>query len=543
MKKRTKIIISFSLLLFCAAGIFLADSYAEASVKLPNRFGPLSGFVFEKAAFFAEFPSLSRQLSRFKKSRAGRKFTTNPLTRDIFVRPLEKKLLSLIRKLRAASGLPLDEKKITALLSRPFALIGSTGGKQMEYLGILKVSAGDRLLISIFSRMGNALYSRGTISRTKWSGAVLYTVGSGKPGAVTFALINNALLFSVDRGMIKKALQAAATVRPDRPEKWVLFLRKNPIRRNTFCRIYFKSGLLRTLSPVLAAALYTGRTGEPENRTAGISVTLLPSLSITGGIFSSPAVTLDRGTLRMTPARHPLSLSGNFSMVRTKLISMLNRMQLGESGEKIRKSASALAERLGNNFTLHASGLAEKNRRMIPAVAVSWKITRDEKRILHRESRKLIRSLPGCKQRWKRYLGIGYSTFTGYKKAAFNPCMAFLGSNRFCLSSTEKTMRSLIRAYKGRERSLYDDPAVRIMRRKSRKEKPVRLIRIDVQKIITGLYARLGNYAFRSPEFNRRDVMSVFRPILRTGLPWKKISLLASSKQGSGYIRIQTRFH
>lgn len=526
-------------LLVAALGIFfIIDTYAEGSVKLPDRFGNLDRFVPDNAVLYLEFPSLADGLASFKATPAGKRFLENPLTREFLIRPVEARALALIRSLRSASGLPIDEDRIFALLKNPFALI-LCGGKG-EAVGILKMTTADRLLLSIFSRMGSALTGTDGLTRTTWSGATLYTVNPGRPGGMTFSLINNVLLFSRNEALIKKALRTAATAAPALPDDWGRFLAANTLTHGLFCRLYGNAEILRKTLPEAAALLLPAR-----GRTAHLSVLFTPALVIRGAMEGTKNTPLDAASSRMIAADSTLAFSGDFPRLKETINKELDSLDWSsDSAASIKKALSAFLDRLQGGWILAGSGLGEEKSRIFPAFTAVWHIPAAEQQSVKGSLEQLLATLPGVKSGSDAHLGIRYRTipFRGDQDTGFTFCTAFLGREHLAFSTSVAEMRLAIESYLGRRRALLDAPHLAAVRRNLKGAPVTRIVSLDMKKAVANIYTRLGDYAFRSPEFNRQDVQRVFGPILKTGLPWDRMDMVGSGRPGSQTAGFDIRF-
>lgn len=526
---RFRLSVATAVLIALMGVFFIIDTYAEGNVKLPARFGTLDRFVPDNAVLYLEFPSLADGLAAFKASPAGKRFLSNPLTQEFLIRPVESRALALIRSLRAASGLSIDETSIFALLKNPFALI--LCGKQRAAIGILKMTTADRLLLSIFSRMGSALTGSDGLKRTVWSGTTLYTVHPGRPGAMTFALVNNVLLFSRHETLIKKALRTAATAAPSLPDDWGRFLAANTRTYGLFCRLYFRTAFLREVLPT-GGALFLPERG----RTGHLSMLFTPDLVIRGALEGAGNTPLDAASARLLAADNTLAFSGDFPQLGKMLDKELDSLDWsGDNAAPLRKALQDLLGRLRGGWLLTGSGLAEERARLFPSFTAVWRLAAGEAAAVTRSLDQLLNALPGVKTGSEVHLGVRFRTipFRGGQDTGFTFCTALLGTTHLAFATTISEMRLAIASFLGRRRALLDAPQLAALRRELKGVPVTRIISLDLKKAVANLYSRLGDYAFRSPEFNRQDVMRVFGPILKTGLPWDRMDLVGSGRPDS----------
>ncbi|HOG65474.1 MAG TPA: hypothetical protein PLD82_08575 [Spirochaetota bacterium] len=198
--------------------------------------------------------------------------------------------------------------------------------------------------------------------------------------------------------------------------------------------------------------------------------------------------------------------------------------------EENRNALEAFLKALPGGFGLVFDGFTGNDNGTWPAARLVWNAGPQAQDAMQKLET-FVGSLPEAKIENGSHKDVPYRKLVGGVTQRFDPCYTRIG-NLIVLSLDEPSMKSAIDLAKGAQKVLADSSVLTTSLGKLRRESITHFSHIDVMRLVQNLYKEMGEHAFRSKDFSRREVSSALGPLASEGPGFSSLTIVAGRDQG-----------
>lgn len=531
MNKKRTILISLASLAFLGAAALVYSVYTETRFTIPARFGDLSSFVDESALAYIEAPSAVTAVESLRRTAVGKTFLEGVLARDLVIGPITDQVRFFSRRLQGLTGLDIGQATLERLFSMPAAaVLYRTSATNRAVVSIIKVRTTDSVIASLAGKLGAAVSSENSLSETKWKERSIFTLGSGRQ-ALHFALVNDALVISPVQDLVKlsiknASLAASRTLPPD----WAAFLKRHPAESGMLARVWLQRDFVRSDIPV--AGLLLPGSIRATSLSLAFLVTPAPRIEASWTPHEGKQeALLETAILNQLPAEaHFVLGDSGFSGGDTWRLSPLLADLFQSMPEDNRDALEAFLKSLPAGFAIVFDGFTGNANGTWPSVRLVWDAGNQAAAAMQKLEA-FIATLPDAKLASASHKQVSYRKLTGGEGNRFDPCYARIG-NMIVLALDEPSLKSAIDLAKGAQKVLPDTQVFTSALGRIRRESVTHFSHIDALRVIKNLYKEMGEHAFRSKDFSRREVAAALGTLASQGPGFSSLTLVAGRDQG-----------
>jgi len=531
MNKKRSIFLVLIALAFLVGSVFVYSVYTETRFTIPARFGDLTSFVDSSALAYVEAPFAVTAVSELRKSKIGKTFLDGVLARDLVIGPVTDQIRFFSRRIQGLTGLDIGEEALNRLFSMPAAaVLYQVNSTNRAVVSIIKVRTSDSIVASLAGKLGAAVSGESGLSETKWKERSIFSLGTGRQ-ALHFALVNDVLVISPVQDLVKLSIKSAslATTR-DLPPDWSAFIKRHPTETGMLARVWLRREFIRNDLPML------GLFAPGAFRAAAVSLAFLvtpaPRIEASWSPYDNTTdPVLETAILGQLPSDTHLVLgdSGFFGGDTWRLSPLLSDL-FQSMPEDNRNALEAFLKALPGGFGIVFDGFTGNANGTWPKARLVWNAGAQAQDAMQKLEA-FVGSLPEAKIENGSHKGVPYRKLVGGATQRFDPCYARIG-NLIVLSLDEPSMKSAIDLTKGAQKVLADSSILTSSLGKLRRENITHFSHIEAMRLVQNLYKEMGEHAFRSKDFSRREVSSALGPLASEGPGFSSLTIIAGRDQG-----------
>jgi len=531
MNKKRSILLLLITLAFLVASVFVYSVYTETRFTIPARFGDLTSFVDSSALAYIEAPSAVTAVAELRTSKIGKTFLDGVLARDLVIGPVTDQIRFFSRRIQGLTGLDVGEGTLSRMFSMPAAaILYQVNPTNRAVVSVIKVRTSDSVITALAGKLGAAVSGENSLSETKWKERSIFTLGTGRQ-ALHFALVNDVLVISPVLDLVKLSIKSASLAATrDLPPDWSAFIKRHPTESGMLARVWLRRDFIRSDIPVL------GLFAPGAFRAAAVSLAFhvkpAPRIDASWTPYSNTNdPVLETAILGQLPADTHLVLGDSgFAGGDTWRLSPLLADLFQSMPEENRNALEAFLKALPGGFGLVFDGFTGNDNGTWPAARLVWNAGPQAQDAMQKLET-FVGSLPEAKIENGSHKDVPYRKLVGGVTQRFDPCYTRIG-NLIVLSLDEPSMKSAIDLAKGAQKVLADSSVLTTSLGKLRRESITHFSHIDVMRLVQNLYKEMGEHAFRSKDFSRREVSSALGPLASEGPGFSSLTIVAGRDQG-----------